>query len=57
MAIRRLPGKGDVFVRYEGLEYVLVEPAGPAWLEPGTVGRATAALLSGSEGYKIEPFF
>jgi len=57
MAIRRLPGKGDMFVRYQGLEYVLVEPAGPAWLEPGTVGKATTALLSGSEGYKIEPFF
>jgi hypothetical protein len=57
MAIRRLPGKGDVFVRYEGLEYVLVEPAGPAWLEPGTVGRATTALLGGSNGYKVEPFF
>jgi hypothetical protein len=57
MAIRRLPGKGDVFVRYEGLEYVLVEPAGPAWLEPGTVGQATTALLSGGEGYKVDPFF
>ncbi|MDD5209703.1 MAG: hypothetical protein PHV36_09970 [Elusimicrobiales bacterium] len=57
MAIRRLPGKGDMFVRYEGLEYVLLEPAGPAWLEPGTVGTHTAALLSGAEGYKIEPFF
>lgn len=57
MAIRRLPGKGDMFVRHEGLEYVLVEPAGPAWLEPGTVGTATTALLSGTQGYKIEPFF
>ncbi|MDO8803797.1 MAG: hypothetical protein Q7R35_05165 [Elusimicrobiota bacterium] len=57
MAIRRLPGKGDMFVRYEGLEYVMVEPAGPAWLEPGTVGTATTALLSGSEGYNVEPFF
>lgn len=57
MAIRRLPGKGDVFVRYEGLEYVLLEPAGPAWLEPGMVGAATTALLSGREGYRVEPFF
>lgn len=57
MAIRRLPAKGDVFVRYEGLEYVLVEPAGPAWLEPGTIGQATTALLSGAEGYKVDPFF
>lgn len=57
MAIRRLPGKGDMFVRYEGLEYVLVEPAGPAWLEPGTVGVHTSELLAGAEGYRVEPFF
>lgn len=57
MAIRRLPGKGDVFVRHEGLEYVLIEPAGPAWLEPGRVGQATMSLLEGMDGYKIEPFF
>lgn len=57
MAIRRLPGKGDMFVRYEGLEYVLVEPAGPAWLEPGSVGTHTAALLAAGEGYRVEPFF
>ncbi len=57
MAIRRIPGKGDMFVRHEGLEYVLIEPAGPAWLEPGSVGSATAALLENSAGYAIEPFF
>ncbi len=57
MAIRRLPGKGDMFVTYEGLEYVLVEPAGPAWLEPGSVGTHTADLLAGGEGYRVEPFF
>lgn len=57
MAIRRLPGKGDMFVRHEGLEYVLVEPAGPAWLEPGMVGQATKGLLAGKQGYRLEPFF
>jgi hypothetical protein len=57
MAIRRLPAKGDMFVRYEGLEYVLLEPAGPAWLEPGSVGTHTTELLAGSEGYTVEPFF
>lgn len=57
MAIRRLPAKGDLFVRHEGLEYVLVEPAGPAWLEPGQVGRHTVELLNGAEGYQLEPFF
>lgn len=57
MAIRRLPGKGDMFVRYEGLEYVLVEPSGPAWLEPGMVGDLTRNLLAGKQGYRLEPFF
>lgn len=57
MAIRRLPAKGDMFIRHKGLEYVLVEPAGPAWLEPGMVGRTTKALLAGREGYRLEPFF
>ena len=57
MAIRRIPAKGDMFVRHEGLEYVLIETAGPAWLEPGSVGRNTASLLNGSAGYTIEPFF
>ena len=57
MAIRRIPAKGDMFIRYEGLEYVLMEPAGPAWLEPGSVGRNTASLLEGSASYTIEPFF
>ncbi|OGR81878.1 MAG: hypothetical protein A2X32_06595 [Elusimicrobia bacterium GWC2_64_44] len=57
MAIRRLPGKGDMFVRHGGLEYVLVEAAGPAWLEPGMVGEGTKALLAGKQGYRLEPFF
>ena len=57
MAIRRIPAKGDAFVEYNGLEYVLIEPAGPAWLVPGTVGKTTTALMQGAEGYKIEPFF
>ncbi|MEA3306689.1 MAG: hypothetical protein U9Q34_02790 [Elusimicrobiota bacterium] len=56
MAIRRIPGKGDMFVRHKGLEYVLIEPAGPAWLAPGKVGYNTETLLKSSNGYKIEPF-
>ena len=56
MAIRRLPAKGDMFVRYKGLEYVLIEPAGPAWLQPGRVSYNTSALLKNPDGYKIEPF-
>ncbi|NLI10893.1 MAG: hypothetical protein GX447_09095 [Elusimicrobia bacterium] len=57
MAVRRIPAKGDLFVRYEGLEYVLIEPAGPAWLMPGQVGANTMALLKNSKEYSLEPFF
>lgn len=56
MGVLRIPAKGDTFVEYQGLQYVLIEPAGPAWLPPGTVGRETLTLLQASEGYEIEPF-
>lgn len=57
MAVLRIPGKGDMFIEHGGLQYVLIEPAGPAWLPPGTVAESTVAMLQAGEGYKIEPFF
>jgi hypothetical protein len=57
MGVLLIPDKGDVFLEYQGLQYVLVEPAGPAWLPPGQVGEETTELLNGREGYKIEPFY
>lgn len=57
VGVLSIPEKGDVFVQYDGLQYVLVEPAGPAWLPPGQVADTTIALLRGSEGYRIEPFY
>ncbi len=57
MGVLLIPEKGDLFLEYQGLQYVLVEPAGPAWLPPGQVGEETTELLNGREGYKIEPFF
>lgn len=56
MAIFRLPAKGDAFIEYKGLQYVLVEPAGPAWLPPGQVGVDTMPMLQAAEGFRIEPF-
>lgn len=56
MGVLLIPDKGDIFLEYQGLQYVLVEPAGPAWLPPGQVGEETMTLLNGREGYKIEPF-
>lgn len=56
MAVLRNPAKGDAFVEYQGLRYVLMEPAGPAWLPPGVVGPATTALLNSGAAISIEPF-
>lgn len=52
-----IPEHGDVYVEYRGLKYVLLEPAGPAWLPPGRVGEETMAKLNSPDGYKIDPFF
>lgn len=57
MAVLQIPDKGDMFVEYQGLQYVLLEPAGPAWLPPGKAADETVAQLNGSDGYKIYPFF
>lgn len=57
MAVLQIPDKGDLFIEYQGLQYLLLEPAGPAWLPPGRVAEETVAQLSAQEGYKIESFF
>lgn len=55
MGVLRNPAKGDAFVEYKGLRYVLLEPAGPGWLPPGSIDKKTAALLNASAGLRIEP--
>lgn len=55
MGILRNPAKGDAFVEYNGGRYVLIEPAGPGWLPPGTVDRKTMALINAADNIKIEP--
>lgn len=52
-----IPHQGQVFVEYQGLQYVLIEPAGPAWLPPGSITETTSARLGVADSYKIEPFF
>jgi hypothetical protein len=57
MAVLQIPDKGDMFVEYQGLQYILLEPAGPGWFPPGQVAEETANQLNASEGYQIFPFF
>jgi hypothetical protein len=56
MAVLANPAKGDAFVEYQGLRYVLMEPAGPAWLPPGVVGPVTSAVLAAGTPIALEPF-
>lgn len=56
MGVLRNPAKGDAFVEYKGMRYVLVEPAGPAWLPPGTIDRNSLALLNARKNLRIEQF-
>ncbi len=57
MAVLQIPDKGDMYVEYKGLQYILLEPAGPGWFPPGHVADETVAQLNGSDGYKMYPFF
>ncbi|NLO91552.1 MAG: hypothetical protein GX410_06130 [Elusimicrobia bacterium] len=57
MAICRPPGRGDLFVEYHGVKCVLMEPAGPAWLAPGTVGADTREMITAGQDFELEPFF
>lgn len=55
MGILQNPAKGELFVEYQGLRYVLVEPAGPAWLPPGIIADYTQQQLEAGDEVSIEP--
>lgn len=55
MAYQRAPRRGEVFVEHEGLPYVMIESAGPAWLPPGVVGDQTQAYLNSGQDFRIQP--
>ena len=57
LGIRRTPGRGDAYVEYEESTYVLVEPAGPAWLPMGSVSPETLTMLESAERIAIDPFW
>jgi hypothetical protein len=57
MGVLQIPDKGDMYVEFKGLQYILLEPAGPGWMPPGKVADETVAQLNASDGYKMYPFF
>lgn len=56
MAVHRIPARGEYFVEHDGLPYVMIESAGPAWLSPGTVGDLTENYLKSGRLFAIQPF-
>ncbi len=55
LGILQHPGRGDAYVEYDGLTYVLMEPSGPAWLPPGVVSDFTLKKLGAHDLVIIEP--
>jgi hypothetical protein len=55
MGILHSPAKGDAFIEYKGLTYVLVEATGPAWLPAGSVGPLTTSVLAQGLDLRIQP--
>ena len=55
LGVLRTPAKGDAFVEYNGLTYVLMEPAGPGWVPPGIVSEYTLQLLNAGDQIALEP--
>lgn len=56
MGIYQTPRHGDVYIEYGGLDYVLIDPAGPAWLPIGTVNQNTMDMLQAQDGMEIDQF-
>lgn len=56
LAVHRIPARGEYFVEHDGLPYVMIEPAGPAWLPPGKVGDQTEQYLKSGKLFAIQPF-
>lgn len=56
MGIYQNPRHGDVYVEYQGLPYVLIEPVGPAHLPIGTVGQESMDALQSPQGFEINSF-
>jgi hypothetical protein len=55
LGILQHPAKGDAFIEYEGLTYVLMEPSGPAWVPPGVVSDYTLKWLDSQNQVILEP--
>jgi hypothetical protein len=56
IGVLQVPGRGDAYVEYNGLNYVLMEPAGPAHLSPGVVSSYTLSILNaGDDQVVLEP--
>ena len=56
MGLLRNPQPGDVFLEHHGLQYVLIEPVGPAWLAPGRVAEETMNQINSLGDIPIQPF-
>ncbi len=55
LGIFQLPDKGEAFVEFKGLTYVLMEPSGPAWVPPGIISDYTLKWIDSRDQVILEP--
>ena len=55
IGVLRTPAKGDAFVEYGGLSYVLMEPSGPGWSPPGKISDYTLEVLKAGNEIALDP--
>lgn len=54
MALHRIPRRGEAYLEYQGLPYVMIEAAGPAQLAPGSVGDTTQGYIDSGNDFNIQ---
>lgn len=55
MGVARVPRKDEAYLDYGGESYVLIEPAGPGWLPPGSISDYSHSVLETMEGVRVDP--
>ena len=57
MGFAAVPQPGQTYLEFRGLQFVLIEPAGPAWWPPGHISEHSQASLDTMQGVRVDPFF
>ena len=57
IGVDRVPRSWEAFVEYRGVPYVLIEPAGPGMLPPGSISETSRSALATMLAVQISPLY